>query len=970
MVARPSDLVHTQMHRLFNFGAVGTLSDAQLLDLFVSRSAEAAEAAFEELVIRHGPMVHRVCRGVLHDVHDAEDAFQAVFLVLASRARSIRRSASVASWLFGVAQRVAYRAKRSAARRQALHQVVADRSSESYLPVENDPDAETLHEEISSLPERLRAPVVLCYLQGLTYAAAAHQLGLSEMAIRGRLARARARLRQRLTRRGVTVPAGFLVAGAAGHTLEVIPMALVHSTIRVALGFLAGNAANVLARGVLNSILLNRAKVATLVFFLGIVGCYWVWYSFAAAVDGENQANPGPAVVSRPASSPPPRADRYGDPLPLGAAMRLGTIRFRQFPYICHVVYSPDGQLVVTDTGENFLQVWNARDGRKLRRIEAGMEQIRDFAFSPDGKMIAALGCGSVPERLNWLAHLTFLDVATGRLVRRGEWDLRESERVLAFAPDGKTVATETADGTLRVWDVATAKLLHQERLGGRQGENVASIAFSPHPASHLLAIASERVIHLWDTAHLRDARTIAVEGEHPPTGLAFSPDGMTLAAGIKTVARDEQVGIPERLPDGTIPAAAKRAVGAEIRLWRVSDGTLLRRYRSQKSTSVRQVGFSPDGKLLAAEGFQGPLVLFDAGSGKELAPFGRELDLVENSWEGDSPMAFSPDGRTLATLGSRQALHFWDLATGNDRLATPEAHLGSVFALAFPADGKTLISGSDDRTVRIWDLAMGHPTKTLAEDGWVWSLAVTPDGSFLAAGIAYPRNVHLWNLKRGERLHSWPIEGNSSDSVNLRGVTLGKDGSSVTVALADGSFRGWDLWTRKERAIAQPKLEKPLDPATAAALPPVPLTARLAAFSRDGRSKVIVRTIPGESIKLANGEIRYDRSSAGSTIVWLDTHTGHVRREFEIPQSDVQRLALSPDEQCIAVGYFSTLYPPARGFIRIFRLRDKREIQTIETPCAWIDALGFTADGKQIVAGLQDTSIVLWDVHPVDGRR
>jgi WD40 repeat protein len=90
--------------------------------------------------------------------------------------------------------------------------------------------------------------------------------------------------------------------------------------------------------------------------------------------------------------------------------------------------------------------------------------------------------------------------------------------------------------------------------------------------------------------------------------------------------------------------------------------------------------------------------------------------------------MAFSPDGGTLATLGSREALHFWDLATGRDRLATLEAHLGGVYALAFPADGKTLISGSVDRTVRVWDLSTGRPTRTLPHDGWVWSLAVTPE--------------------------------------------------------------------------------------------------------------------------------------------------------------------------------------------------------------------------------------------------
>jgi hypothetical protein len=112
----------------------------------------------------------------------------------------------------------------------------------------------------------------------------------------------------------------------------------------------------------------------------------------------------------------------------------------------------------------------------------------------------------------------------------------------------------------------------------------------------------------------------------------------------------------------------------------------LLRRLKSQKIASVRQVLFSPNGKLLAAEGLQGPPVLFDAGNGKELDSFGKEFDLVENSWEGDSPIAFSPDGKTLGTIGGREALHFWDLGTGKDRLATPEAYLGGIYALARPA--------------------------------------------------------------------------------------------------------------------------------------------------------------------------------------------------------------------------------------------------------------------------------------------
>ena len=111
--------------------------------------------------------------------------------------------------------------------------------------------------------------------------------------------------------------------------------------------------------------------------------------------------------------------------------------------------------------------------------------------------------------------------------------------------------------------------------------------------------------------------------------------------------------------------------------------------------------------------------MLFDARNGKELGALGMGFELA-------TAMAFSPDGRTLVADGGRQAIHFWDTATGKDRLATPEAHLGNVGALAFSPDGKTLISGSDDRTVRFWDLATGRPTRTLTDEGWVRSLAVS----------------------------------------------------------------------------------------------------------------------------------------------------------------------------------------------------------------------------------------------------
>jgi WD40 repeat protein len=131
-------------------------------------------------------------------------------------------------------------------------------------------------------------------------------------------------------------------------------------------------------------------------------------------------------------------------------------------------------------------------------------------------------------------------------------------------------------------------------------------------------------------------------------------------------------------------------------------------------------------------------------------------------------------------------------------------------------------------------------------------------------------------------------------------------------------------------------------------------------AFAPDGESLAVAREGPGKAFRAG----RWSGSAFGtSTIAWLDSRTGQVRREIEIPESLVKALAFSPDGQAIAVG--TLLSDPARGIIRIFRLRDKREIQAIEAPCPWVVALGFTRDGRRIIAGLLDTSIVIWDVRP-----
>ena len=159
--------VHRQIQTLFHTGTGVGLSDGQLLEKFTTEPAAEAERAFAALVQRHGPTVLRVCRGVLRDSHDAEDAFQATFLILARKARSIRLRNSVGSWLYGVALRVASDLRFVAARRRSHEGRVAAGRHEA-VDGDSDDSSQVVLEELGRLPDRLRAAVVLCYLEGHT----------------------------------------------------------------------------------------------------------------------------------------------------------------------------------------------------------------------------------------------------------------------------------------------------------------------------------------------------------------------------------------------------------------------------------------------------------------------------------------------------------------------------------------------------------------------------------------------------------------------------------------------------------------------------------------------------------------------------------------------------------------------------------------------------------------------------------
>jgi RNA polymerase sigma factor (sigma-70 family) len=337
MIRESSCAVPRYLSDLFRNGTPAALSDAELLNRFASRRSEhdeTAELAFAALLARHGPMVWRVCRAVLGDRHEVEDAFQATFLVLAVRGRSIRHRDSVASWLHGVALRVAGSERSRTARRQRHERVRAAMTPSTTQDAGSDPvcDHERTHviqEEIGRLPEKYRAVVVLCYLEGLTHEMAAQRLGWPVGSVKSRLAWARERLRVRLTRRGVaptTLPferSGSSRDAEPAPTSVLIGTPLAEATVRGALKAGMGKGALVgivsaeaiaLMEGIIKSMTNARLMlVATAVLIAGLVtaAAGVMGYPAIRQENPPRAGNPGqdvrqPAAATKPATDQGP----------------------------------------------------------------------------------------------------------------------------------------------------------------------------------------------------------------------------------------------------------------------------------------------------------------------------------------------------------------------------------------------------------------------------------------------------------------------------------------------------------------------------------------------------------------------------------------------------------------------------------------------------------------------------------------
>ncbi len=327
MTKTNSGNVMRELEVLWTSGTLAGLSDAQLLGRFTAAGAEGAGgSAFRELVHRHGPMVMGACRQILRQSHDADDAFQATFLVLVRKARSIHVRDSLAPWLYKVAYRTAMRARASASRYRLTdldRMEGVEGSAEEAYHLDVRP---LLQEELGRLPEKYRSPIVLCHLEGRSHEEAARILRWPVGTVSGRLSRGRRLLRSRLERRGVGVPSAMVSTSLLGSSRLVPPTSLVDSVVGAATGSASTNvSASVLTltQGVLRAMLLNKLKAIALVsLFVGAVsGGAGVWARWQGGP--QNRApvgqQPGPDIKAvavtpglQPNMNPQPNLRPFG----------------------------------------------------------------------------------------------------------------------------------------------------------------------------------------------------------------------------------------------------------------------------------------------------------------------------------------------------------------------------------------------------------------------------------------------------------------------------------------------------------------------------------------------------------------------------------------------------------------------------------------------------------------------------------
>ncbi|MEZ4662531.1 MAG: NB-ARC domain-containing protein [Caldilineaceae bacterium] len=592
-----------------------------------------------------------------------------------------------------------------------------------------------------------------------------------------------------------------------------------------------------------------------------------------------------------------------------------GSVFTDAFVGINAVALSPDGALLAVAT-ESEVHVWKVASGQLFAVFQGHTDLVWAVAFSPDGRMLAS-GSADQSVRVWDLETLHYRQIMEDHI--NWVWSV-------VFAPDGATLFSGSEDGTVRQWDLISGQCRHVFHRA-----TAAVFAVAVDSTGELLAVGGDNgMIEIWHIATLARVRTLTVPtaiGPHKNVGaeiltLAFSPNGALLASGGNDGAvylwdaqtgRLVQVlkGHTQRIsclsftPDGALIVSG--SYDETIRLWDVRSGQL-RHLLHKHSQAVRSLAISRDGQTLVSGSYDQTIRIWNL-------PGGQMLNTLHGYTQEVRAMALSPDGRTLASGGADQTVRIWDVVAGQLR-HTGHAHRRWVQALAFSPNGEFLASGSYDRTVRIWDAATGQLLRTLEGPArWVWSVAYSPDGALLAAGSA-DGIITLWDTRTWQILHRF--EGHT------RGVwSIAFDASGALLASAgeDGTVQLWDVPARQSRQT----------------------------LHGDGDAIYHV-------VFAATGKSIFSADEKGHLDIW-DVDTGVRRTALHPTSRAITALAYSSPGSWLAIG-------AGDGTIYVLDVATGEIIRTLTSHGKAVSSLVFGMESALLISGSYDETIRFWHVE------